>query len=61
MTGLVLRKTSLNAVNSSLVQYNRMFESSYDASFDEGRISIIRKDEVFRGFLQGAGEASNRH
>lgn len=60
MTGLMLREKRLNAVVRPLVQYSRIIESSYDASFREVHTSDMCKYFLFCGLLQGVDEDSCR-
>lgn len=60
MTDFVLQHTSLAAVVRSLVQYNKIFKSSFDAFFDVARTSSVRKDMAPRGSMESATEATIR-
>lgn len=60
MTRLVLQDKSLIAVITSVAQCSGTFESSYDASSSEARITNTCKELVFCGLLHGAAETTYR-
>lgn len=58
MSRLLLRDIRLLLAIKYLVQFQKVFESSYKASFDETRREEVRKDRVSFGFLIGVVEAT---
>lgn len=60
MTGTVLQSTGFSVIIKSLVQYNKTFGSSYDASFHEEQVSHISKESVSCRILQAAVEVTHR-
>lgn len=60
VTGFLLCDTRLTAIIKFFVQHSRTFESNYDPSFDEPRISSICKDLIICGFVRGDVETTRR-
>lgn len=54
MTELAMRDPSRSAVIKLAVHYRKIFESSYDVTFDEARLSNISKEWESCEFLRGA-------